>query len=67
MGHRTDDRVVHSYDVARRQVRCGLPEQTSSTKYAADVTCMTCRELLGRAPGALPLAGVAGTPAVHAD
>jgi hypothetical protein len=54
MGHRTGDRVVHSYDVARRQVLCGLPEQTSSTKHAAAVTCMTCRELLDRAPAAHP-------------
>jgi hypothetical protein len=57
MGDRTGDRVVHSYDVARRQVLCGCSGQTHSTKHAAGVTCMACRELLGRAPGAHVLAG----------
>ncbi len=52
MAHRTGERVIHSYDVGRRQVLCGCPEQTSSTKHAAGVTCLTCRELLDRAPGA---------------
>lgn len=42
-------RVVHSYDTGRRQVLCGIAEQTNSTKHAAGVTCVTCRELLGRA------------------
>jgi len=34
-------------------VLCGLPEQTNSTKHPAGVTCVACRELLGRelAPG----------------
>jgi hypothetical protein len=44
------ERVIHSYDTERRQVLCGLPEQTNSTKHAAGVTCVACRELLGRAP-----------------
>lgn len=44
------ERVVHSYDTERRQVLCGISEQTSSTKHAAGVTCVTCRELLGHAP-----------------
>jgi hypothetical protein len=52
MGNRTDERVIHSYDTERRRVLCGLPEQTSSTKHAAHVTCVTCRELLDRAPAA---------------
>ena len=49
-----DDRVVHSYDVARRQVLCGHQGLTSSTKHAAGVTCVDCRVLLGRAPAAHP-------------
>jgi hypothetical protein len=52
MGNQTGERVIHSYDTGRRQVRCGLPGQTNSTKHAAGVTCMTCRELLHRAPAA---------------
>lgn len=39
-------RVIHSYDPVRRQVLCGIVEQTNSTKHAGDVTCVTCRELL---------------------
>jgi hypothetical protein len=53
------ERVIHSYDTKRHQVLCGVPEQTSSTKHAAAVTCTTCRELLGRAPMAVPPAGAA--------
>ncbi|HEX9052844.1 MAG TPA: hypothetical protein VF841_20115 [Anaeromyxobacter sp.] len=64
MATRTGDRVVHSYDVARRQVRCGWPGQTSSTKHAAGVTCTTCRELLDRAPRPHPRAAA---PAGHAE
>lgn len=46
-------RVVHRYDTTTRRVLCGVPEQTSSTKHAAGVTCPTCRALLhGAAPGA---------------
>jgi hypothetical protein len=54
MDHRNGERVIHSYDPERRQVLCGLTEQTNSTKHAAGVTCTTCRELLGRAPAAGP-------------
>jgi hypothetical protein len=54
------ERVIHSYDTERHQVRCGLPEQTNSTKHAAAVTCATCRDLLVRAPlGAPPLGAAA--------
>lgn len=49
-----DDRVVHSYDVARRRVLCGAAGQSSSTKHPSGVTCMDCRALLGRAPAAHP-------------
>jgi hypothetical protein len=52
MGNQTGERVIHSYDTERRRVLCGLPEQTNSTKHAGGVTCMTCRELLDRAPAA---------------
>jgi hypothetical protein len=58
------ERVIHSYDVGRRQVLCGFPEQTNSTKHAADVTCMTCRELLDRTPGA---DRQVGAPAGHGE
>jgi hypothetical protein len=64
MAKRMGDRVVHSYDVGSRQVRCGRAGQTSSTKHAAGVTCATCRELLDRARGAPP---PTGAPAVHAE
>ncbi len=57
MTKRTGDRVVHSYDVGSRRVRCGRAGQTSSTKHDAGVTCATCRELLDRARGAHPPAG----------
>jgi hypothetical protein len=40
------ERLIHSYDTERRRVLCGVPEQTSSTKHAAAVTCSACRELL---------------------
>ncbi len=47
--NRTGQRVVHSYDTERHRILCGIPEQTSSTKHAAGVTCTTCRELLDAA------------------
>jgi hypothetical protein len=50
MKRQRSERVIHSYDTERHHVLCGLPEQTNSTKHAAAVTCMTCRELLGLAP-----------------
>ena len=46
MDERTGKRVVHSYDTATRRVLCGVPEQSSSTKHPAGVTCGTCRALL---------------------
>ncbi len=49
MKRQRGERVIHGYDTERHQVLCGIPEQTSSTKHAAAVTCMTCREWLGRA------------------
>ena len=54
------ERVIHSYDTERRQVLCGLPGQTNSTKHAAGVTCVACRELLGRAPALRGPVGAAG-------
>ena len=64
MGNRTGGRIIHSYDIGRRHVLCGLPEQTNSTKHAAGVTCTTCRELLKRPPEAdRPVSAPAG----HAD
>ncbi len=50
MERQNGERVIHSYDTERHQVLCGIPEQTNSTKHAAAVTCVTCRELLGVAP-----------------
>jgi hypothetical protein len=64
MGNQTGERVIHSYDTERRRVLCGLPEQTNSTKHAGSVTCVTCRELLDRAPaGGRPV----GAPAGHGE
>ena len=54
------ERVIHSYDTEWRQVLCGLPGQTNSTKHAAGVTCVACRELLGRAPAPGRRAGAVG-------
>lgn len=42
-------RVIHAYDTERHEVLCGVSEQTNSTKHPAGVTCVACRELLGRA------------------
>ena len=56
------ERVIHSYDTERRQVLCGLTEQTNSTKHAAGVTCVACLELLGRAPTLVRGAGGGGHP-----
>jgi hypothetical protein len=50
MKRQRNERVIHSYDTERHHVLCGFPEQTNSTKHRAAVTCMTCRELLGRSP-----------------
>ncbi len=52
MERQKGERVIHSYDTERHQVLCGLPEQSNSTKHAAAVTCVTCRELLRRASAA---------------
>lgn len=65
MGNRTGERVIHSYDLGRRRVRCGFAEQTNSTKHAADVTCAACRELLDRAPAVDRRSGAA--PAAHIE
>jgi hypothetical protein len=54
------ERVIHSYDTERRRVLCGLPELSNSTKHAAGVTCMACRELLGHAPAAARAVGAEG-------
>jgi len=59
MERQKSERVIHSYDTERHQVLCGVPEQTNSTKHAAAVTCMTCRELLGLAPVAARPVGAA--------
>ncbi len=53
-------RVIHSYDTERHRVRCGLVEQSNSTKHARDVTCVTCRGLLDRPLSQMPLRAVAG-------
>ncbi len=54
------ERVIHSYDTERRKVLCGSPEQTNSTKHAAGVTCVACRELLSHAPALGGRAGAGG-------
>ncbi len=51
------ERIIHGYDTERHQVLCGIREQTNSTKHVGAVTCVTCRELLGRAPLAAPPVG----------
>jgi len=52
------EKLIHSYDTERRRVLCGVPEQTSSTKHAAGVTCSACLELLrAAAPAADAPAG----------
>lgn len=42
----TDDREIHSYDVATRRVRCEATGPARSTKHASGVTCAACRALL---------------------
>ena len=59
MERQGSERVIHGYDTERHRVLCGVPEQTNSTKHAAAVTCMTCRELLSRAPRAAGPVGAA--------
>jgi hypothetical protein len=49
METRISERVIHSYDTEHRRVLCGMPEQSNSTKHSRGVTCVTCRDLLGRA------------------
>ena len=39
-------RTVHSYDTQRHRVVCGIPQQSSSTKHRAAVTCAECLRLL---------------------
>jgi len=39
-------RKVHSYDTQRHRVVCGIPQQSSSTKHRAAVTCADCLRLL---------------------
>lgn len=53
-------RVIHSYDTSGRRVRCGLVEQSSSTKHARDVTCVTCRGLLDLPHAPVPVRSLAG-------
>lgn len=53
-------RVIHSYDTQAHRVRCGVMEQSNSTKHARDVTCVTCRGLLDRSREEMPLRAVAG-------
>jgi hypothetical protein len=64
MGALTGSRIVHSYDVATHRIRCGVPEQSSSTKHASGVTCPTCRELLLGAPRAVARFDGAADPAL---
>lgn len=46
--HATNDPLVHSYDTERHEVRCGVRQQSSSTKHASSVTCPECLRLLGQ-------------------
>jgi hypothetical protein len=39
-------RKVHSYDTERHRVVCGIPQQSSSTKHRAAVTCEDCLRML---------------------
>jgi hypothetical protein len=58
MEHQKPERVIHSYDTEQHRTLCGFPGLTSSSKHAAAVTCVTCRELLRRVPAeAAPTAG----------
>lgn len=51
-------RVIHSYDTELHRVRCGVVEQSNSTKHAHDVTCVTCRRLLEGARPETPVAAL---------
>lgn len=55
----TEARVIHSYDVAARRIRCEPTEPGRSTKHASGVTCATCRELLLGVPRPAARAGAA--------
>ncbi len=59
MASQKGERLIHSYDPEQHKVLCGASEQTNSTKHAAAVTCVTCRELLRGAPLAAGAAGAA--------
>lgn len=59
MGMESEVRVIHSYDTEGRRVRCGLTEQSNSTKHARDVTCVTCRGLLDGPRAEVPARAVA--------
>lgn len=60
MSTQPEVRVIHSYDTERRRVRCGLMQQSNSTKHARDVTCVTCRGLLDRSRAEMLVLAVAG-------
>lgn len=54
----SNERVIHSYDTELHRVRCGLAEQSNSTKHWREVTCAACRDLLDRSRP--PVRAVAG-------
>ncbi len=58
MGTLREVRVIHSYDTEARRVRCGLVEQSNSTKHAREVTCVSCRGLLDRSGAEMPVVAV---------
>jgi hypothetical protein len=55
----TGVRVVHSYDTEERRVRCGVTEQSSSTKHSREVTCVACRGMLDRSRSQVSVRAVA--------
>lgn len=54
-------RKIHSYDTERHRVVCGIPQQSSSTKHRAGVTCVDCLRLLDDPTSERPEAA-AGAP-----
>ncbi len=57
-------RIIHAYDTQLHRIVCGAMGQTNSTKYAAGVTCPSCRIIIGRqgATPAAPDANLGGLP-----
>jgi hypothetical protein len=40
--------IVHSYDVYRHAIRCGVSGHSNSTKHAKAVTCSACLRILAQ-------------------